>query len=213
MNKIALSLILLASSLSIAQWRSGSVKLGYYNPIATEGGFIVGFEGGQFMDQNLAWTWGFDWFHKNYVDKQLVAQLNEVYPGTIGTVNELRAKTSIHDFPLMLGVMARFPINRRAEFYANGGIGAEVLLIYYRNFQNPDLNEFEAAFDFNWRIGAGVAFSIGPRSEIFGEVSYHNSTPSWQYEVNDIPGFPPRIFERSYDMSGFMTRVGFRFFY
>jgi hypothetical protein len=66
--------------------------------------------------------------------------------------------------------------------------------------------------NFNWRIGIGAAYNIGPRSELLIEMAYHQSEPSWTYEV-DAPPFGKRTFERIYDMSGLMFRAGFRFYY
>ena len=211
MKKI-LIFFLLVSVNSFSQWSTGAVKLGYFNPSATDGGFIIGFEGGRHFDKYMSWNWSIDWFHSNYIDKRLVSELNQFYPGTVGEINELRASTNIHDFPLMLGLTARFPLNNRAQFYATGSIGAEMLIINYRNFQNPSEDEFETAFDFNWRVGVGAAFAISPRSEFFGEISYHDSHPGWTYEDNQNY-YPNSVLERSYNMSGFITRVGIRFFY
>lgn len=205
-------LVAVLSTFSIAQWKTGAVKLGFFNPSATEGGFIVGFEGGYHIDKLLSWNWSLDWFHRDYVDKELISELNQFYPGAIGEVNQLRASTNIHDFPLMIGMTARFPISNRSQFYASGSMGAELLIINYRNFQNPMNDEFEAAFDFNWRVGIGAAFAIGPYTEFFGELTYHESHPSWTYEDDEFY-YPNAVLERSYNMSGFMTRVGIRFFY
>jgi hypothetical protein len=107
---------------------------------------------------------------------------------------------------------ARFPISNRSQFYVLGSLGAEMLIINYRNFQNPTNDEFETAFDFNWRVGVGAAFAISPRSEFFGEITYHESHPSWTYDDEEYY-YPSGVLERSYNMSGFMTRVGIRFFY
>lgn len=211
MKKIIMIIVLLTTGI-FAQWNTGAVKLGYFNPSATDGGFIIGFEGGKHIDKFLSWNWSLDWFHTNYVDKKLVYELDQYYPGTIGEVNELRATTNIHDFPVMVGLTTRFPMSNRSQFYLSGSIGAEMLLINYRNFQNPMDDAFDAAFDFNWQISVGAAYAIGPRSEFFGEVSYHESNPSWTYESDDYY-YPAAVLERSYDMSGFMTRVGIRFFY
>lgn len=208
-----LIILLIVCSFNIfGQWNTGAVKMGLFNPSATEGGFIIGFEGGKHVDKFLSWNWSIDWFHKNYIDKRLVSELDQFYPGATGEINELRATTNIHDFPLMVGVTARFPMSNRAQFYATGSIGGEMLLINYRNFQNPMQDDFESAFDFNWRIGVGAAYAISPRSEFFGEITYHESHPSWTYESNGY-NYPTSVLERSYNMSGFMTRVGIRFFY
>jgi len=211
MKRILFLFAILTTS-TLAQWNTGAVKLGYFNPSATDGGFIIGFEGGQHIDKLFSWNWSIDWFHRNYVDKKLVSELNQFYPGATGELNELRATTNIHDFPVMIGATARFPMSNRAQFYASGSIGAEMLLINFRNFQDPSQDDFEAAFDFNWRVGVGAAFAISPRSEFFGEITYHESHPSWTYDDDEF-NYPNGVLQRSYNMSGFMTRVGIRFFY
>lgn len=210
--KKVIAIVFLFTTASFSQWNTGAVKLGFFNPSATDGGFIIGVEGGQHIDRFVSWTWSLDWFHQNYVDKKLVSELDQYYPGAIGEVNELRATTNIHDFPVMVGMTARFPMTKRSQFYLTGSLGAEMLLINYRNFQNPMEDDLKAAFDFDWRIGIGAAFAIGPRSEFFGEISYHESNPSWTYE-SDSYYYPKTVLERSYDMSGVMARVGIRFFY
>lgn len=212
MKKLIMFFLML-TGISSAQWGTSSVKLGYFNPSATEGGFIIGFDAGQFVDRNFSWNVSLDWFHKNYIDKRLVAELDNYYTGTIGTINELRATTNIHDFPVMLNIIAKFPLTQRSQFYLTGGVGAEVLLISYRNFLYPEEDDFEAAFDFNWRVGFGASLAVGVRSEVFTEITYHNSNPGSTYEVESTEFYPARIFERSYDMSGVMARIGFRFYY
>lgn len=209
MNKIIGLIVLLFSINTFAQHGAAAIKLGHFSPSASDGGFIVGYEGSHFVDSRLLFGWSIDWFHKNYVDKKLVSQFNQA--GVGGTSNELRAKTNLHDFPLMINLTARFPVAQLIDVYGTGAIGAEILLINYRNYQNPDEDEFKAAFDFNWRLGAGLIYIVGKRSEVFLELGFHSSKPSWEYEVNDT--FGSRTFEREYDMSGLLARVGFRFYY
>jgi hypothetical protein len=193
-----------------AQWGMGAIKLGYFNPAAADGGFIIGYEGGTYIDEGFNFGWSIDWFHKNYVDRKLAGEFNNEFGG-IGEINELRAKTNLHDFPLMINITGKIPVGPLVKIFLCGGVGAEVLLINYRNFENPDQDKFQAAFDFDWRVGGGVLYELGSRSEIFGELVYHASEPSWEYEV-ETNGMK-RTFERVYDMSGVMMRVGFRFYY
>ncbi len=87
------------------------------------------------------------------------------------------------------------------------------MLIFYRNYQNPNEDEFEGAFDFNWRLGMGIAFQIGRRSDLIAELAYHSSAPSWSYELDDPLVGRKRVFERVFDMSGLMARVGLKFYY
>ncbi len=210
MKKLIFAVIIILSSNLIAQLNNASIKLGYFNPAGANGGFIIGYEGGKIIDERLLFGWSIDWFHANYVDKKLVGDYNQVYG--FGQINELRAKTNLHEFPLLLNFRGEFPVAPLTRVYAVGGVGVEFLLINYRTFNNPDNDEFKAAFDFSWRIGAGILYRIGSRSEIFGQLDYHSSMPSWEYEVNDGT-VGKKIFERSFDMSGIMARVGLRFFY
>jgi opacity protein-like surface antigen len=201
------------SANTFAQWGMGAIKIGRFSPSATEGGFIIGFEGGRAIDRNLSIGVSLDWFHKDYVDKKLVQNLDNIYGLGGGSINELRAQTNLHDLPLMLNLTANFPTGPFINFFVTGGVGAEVLLISYSNFQNPDKDEFQSAFDFNWSLGAGISYMLGRRSDIFGELSYHSSQPGWQYDVYDPIINSNRTFERSFDMSGMMFRVGIRFYY
>lgn len=212
MKKLLLLLILTMPLTSLfAQRNSAAIKLGYFNPESAEGGFIIGYEGGRMIDRNFELGWSVDWFHKSYVDKQLVHELNTYY-GTNFLINEIRAKTDIHSIPIMVTMTAFLQMNRRSGFYITGGIGGELLLINYNDFYNPNEDDLETAFDFAWRAGAGMNFRLGRRSEIFTEVTYHHSEPSWEYEVEDSRGFV-RVFEREYDMSGLIVRGGVRFYF
>ncbi len=211
MKKLLFILLFCFSSSLFAQYSSAAIRLGYSNPEATEGGFIIGYEGGSYIDENFNYGWSIDWFHKEYVDKSLIAQYDQLPGGPSGTINELRAKTNLHEIPLMLSITAGINIAPRFKVILTGAAGVDVLLVFYRNYQNPDDDEFQGAFDFAWRAGGGLSFEIGRRSDLFLELAYHGSKPSWTYEV-EINGVNS-TFEREHDMSGLLARVGFRFYY
>lgn len=213
MRNIYLSILLLFSTQIFAQFANNSIKLGYFNPPATNGGFIVGFEGGRYIDRYFSYGFSLDWFHTNFVDAVLVEEFNRLDGFPNFRLNELRAKTNIHSFPVMFNLTANFPFAQRVSTFITGGIGAEVLLIFSSNYQNPNEDDFEGAFDFNWRIGTGLNFSMGRRSNIFFELAYHSAEPSWTYEIKDSPNSRVRVYERTYDMSGLLAIVGFRFYY
>ncbi len=215
-NIYVLCLFLLFSySLVQAQEKSSTVKIGFYNPSVTDGGFIVGYEWGKYIDDNFDIGGSIDWFNKTFVDQKLINEFNEYNNGGVyGTTNELRAKTNLHSFPIMFNMTANFPLgNSKLRGFVSGGLGFELLIISYRDYTDPDNDNIKGAADFNWRLGFGVMHPLGKRSEIIGEVSYHSSQPSWQYEVFDNNLGRKRIFERSYDMAGVMLRLGVRFYY
>jgi len=211
MKKLIFMILLVLPAIMNAQQHIGIVKVGVFNPSATDAGFIIGYEGGWSMDNNLYVGWSADWFNKNYVDGNLVSQFNDFY-GLNSTLNELRAKTNLHAIPLMGSLTGSWPVAPRVNAFVTGAAGIEVLLIFYKNYQNPDNNEFRGAFDFAWRLGGGLSYELGRRSDAFVEIDYHNSEPSWDYTVTDALG-RQKVFERKFDMSGLMLRVGVRFYY
>jgi len=212
MKKLICLITVFVPMMLSAQWHFSSVKLGVFNPGATDAGFIIGYEGGWYVDNNFLLGYSVDWFNKNYVDQKFVSQINDIY-GPNSTLNELRAKTNLHSIPLMGSVTGSWPIAPRTHAYVTGAAGLEVLLIFYRDYTNPNDSKFQGAFDFCWRLGFGIMYELGQRSDALVELSYHSSTPSWQYDVVDQNTGIRHTFERSYDMSGVMMRLGFRFYF
>jgi hypothetical protein len=197
---------------NFAQSHFSSVKLGMFSPGATDAGFIIGYEGGWYVDDNFLMGYSVDWFNKNYIDHNFVSQIDDIY-GPSSTLNELRAKTNLHSIPLMGSITGNWVVSPRIRAFITGEAGLEVLLIFYRDYTNPSDDKFQGAFDFCWRLGGGIMYELGQRSDAIFEIAYHSSTPSWQYEVRDSNTGIKHTFERSYNMSGLMMRVGLRFYF
>lgn len=210
---IILFTVFILTNILHAQRGSGAIKVGSFSPGATEPGIMIGYEGAKYIDRNFEIGWSADWFHKSYIDQERVAEFNNYFGNFDYSLNEVRAKTNLHSIPVLFNMRAKFPLVPRVDAYLTGGIGAETLLIFYQDYMNPDDDEFDAAFGFNWRLGLGTAFQIGRRSDIIAEVVYHSASPSWSYEVEDRILGIKRTFEQEFDMSGMMARVGFRFYY
>ena len=212
MKKLVFIFCVILPLLLSAQSKFSSVKLGMFTPGATETGFIIGYEGGWYVDDNFLVGYSADWFNKNYIDQKFISQINDIY-GPNSSLNELRAKTNLHSIPVMGSISGNWPIAPRTRAFLTGAAGLEVLLIFYRDYTNPNDNKFQGAFDFCWRLGFGIMYELGRRSDAIAEIAYHSSTPSWQYEVREPITGIKHTFERRYDMSGVMLRVGFRFYF
>lgn len=210
MKKIFVLLFLVLPFSINAQGKYASIKLGLFSPGATSTGFIIGYEGGKNIDEIFSYGYSVDWFHKTYVDETLVNEFNNFY-GPTTTLNELRAKTNLHAIPVMVSITGGWYVADRTRAFITGGAGIEMLLVYYQNYDNPNNDEFKAAFDFAWRLGGGVSYELGERSDGFLEIDYHYSQPSWQFTAQN--GGQIRTFERKFDMSGIMMRVGVRFYF
>jgi hypothetical protein len=217
MKKIFLIVIVLLSfNLLNAQQKTAAVKLGLYSPQATNAGFVLGYQGGKDIDENFEYGWSIDWFNKNYVDKKLEKEFDLAgFPNS--ELNELRAKTNVHNLPIVFSLTGRYSVNRNFDVYVSGGFGVDVLLIFYRSYQNPDEDNLKIAGDFAYVLSVGGIAPIGSRSEILAELTYHSSMPSWQYEVESVSPVThlntKKVFERVFDMSGIMARIGFKFYY
>lgn len=212
MKKVLIVFLLFVTSTALAQG-SAALKLGLFDPGATGSGFIIGYEGQNRIDERFSIGWSVDWFNKNYVDKNLVKEFDDFFGVPNSELNELRAKTNLHSIPVMFTVTGYFPVSYRVKAFATAGFGAEMLLIFYNDYSDPEKDEFHAAFDFNWRLGAGVLYEVSSRTDGFVEIGYHGSEPSWTFDVTDPTTHKKRTFERTFDMSGILMRVGMRFFF
>ncbi|MDD3044388.1 MAG: outer membrane beta-barrel protein [Candidatus Delongbacteria bacterium] len=210
MKKMIAIMIVTAAFGLFAQKNMGAIKAGMFFPQACDGGFDLGFEYGYHIDTNLDVGLSLDWFKKDYEDKAAKGEYEDIPGLTADQVAKL-SETIIYDFPLMVSVTAKFPINNKMKWFATGGLGAEMLYASYNSYDSDEIDEkSELAFDFNWRLGGGIMYNLGARSEIFGELAYHYSKPSYEYE-DEIGGVDYTL-EREYDMSGILSRVGVRFF-
>jgi len=209
--KILLLLLILTPATFFAQYNSASINFGRFNPAATEGGFIIGYKGENFVDQNLSMGWSASWFHKQYIDQVLLNEVQQYYGVADATITESKAKTNLHSVPLMFSLTSYFPLLPIVSGYITGSAGLEGLLIVHKNLQNENENDVNTAWDFAWELGGGLSYKLGNRSDFFGEVSYHNANPSWSYEVKDQETGQIKSLEQSFDMSGVAFKFGFKF--
>jgi len=210
MKKITLFLSLIPALL-FGQYNSAAINFGYFNPSATNGGFIIGYKGEKFVDRNLSIGWSISWFHKEYVDKILLGEVEQYYGVIDGSVTENKATTNMHSVPLMFSLTSYFPVLPIVSAYITGSAGLEGLMIIYNNFQNENENTVKTAWDFSWEIGTGLSYKLGNRSDFFAEVAYHNSNPSWNYKLEDQQTGEVKSLEQSFDMSGVAFKFGFKF--
>lgn len=214
MKKILVTFLALIAVSAYGQSNAAAIKLGFFTPKAAETGFIIGYEQGRHIDDNLDVAVSIDWFKKDFEDTKSASsdssQINGLTPSDFETLSE----TTIYEFPVMVSITAKFPLTPKAKAYATGGFGAEML---YASYHAPDDNgkvksEKVFAFDWNWRLGGGALYQLGEKSEVFGELVFHYSVPSFDYDVKDANNVNHPM-TREYDMYGLLGRVGVRFYY
>lgn len=218
MRKYVIFILLIISSLMFAQSNAAAIKVGGFAPSAIDGmGFIIGYEGGKHIDENLDVCWSFDWFKKEYEDDSAAKKISEEFGGFVSADEKKKlAETTVYDFPIMFSVTAKFPIARKVKIFLNGGMGAELLYINYYQVSGTVSGEAEEATDWatswNWRIGTGALYQLGQKSEFFGEFTWHSSKPKYEWDGKNALG-QEATYERSYDMSGIMLRAGVRYYF
>ncbi|MBU0474781.1 MAG: hypothetical protein KKF62_11525 [Bacteroidetes bacterium] len=210
MKKLLL-LIFLVPILLFGQHNGAAINFGYFNPSATDGGFMLGYKGEKFVDRNLSLGWSVGWFHKQYVDQVLLSEAEKYYGVLDGSITEKKATSNMHSVPIMASLTSYFPLLPIVDAFVTGSLGFEGLLISYNNLQNENDNELKTAWDFAWEIGTGISYKLGNRSDFYGEISYHNSNPSWNFKVNDPNTGVSKSLEQSFDMSGVAVKFGFKF--
>ncbi len=210
MKYLSLFLLLLPAVI-FGQYNTASINFGRFNPAATDGGFIIGYKGENFVDRNLSVGWSASWFHKQFVDQVLLTEVQQYYGIADALITEKKATTNLHSVPLMFSLTSYFPLLPIVSAYITGSAGLEGLMIVYSNFQNENENEYKTAWDFAWELGTGLSYKLGNRSDFYGEVSYHNSNPSWTYKVKDQTTGKSKSLEQSFDMSGVAFKFGFKF--
>lgn len=210
MKKILLT-ILLFPILLFGQYNSAAFNIGYFNPSAIDGGLILGYKGEKFADRNLSFGWNVSWFHKEYIDQVLLSEAEKYYGVLEGSLIESKATTNLHSIPIMCSVTSYFPFTPFADIFVTGGVGLEGLIISYNNLQNETESDIKTAWDIAWEIGTGVSYKLGKRSRFYGELSYHDSNPSWNFKVYDPNTGRTRFLEQSFDMRGIALKFGVKF--
>jgi len=100
--------LLLFLPLSIfAQYGSSTIRFIYFNPSATDGGFIFGYQGAKYFYADFNIGWRLDWFHKSYIDQKLVAEFTNFYGIPNSSINELHAKTHYFDIPAIFNICGK----------------------------------------------------------------------------------------------------------
>lgn len=205
MKKILFVVIIIAMASVYGQNKMAAIKAGMFFPQACDGGFDLGLEYGMKIDTNLDVGMSLDWFKKEFEYKEYIDAVEDVNGELVGDQYKNLGDVTIYDFPLMIAITAKFPLGRQLKWFAMGGLGAEMLyasLSAYDKKADEINEETVLAFDFNWRLGGGIMYNLGQRSEVFGELAYHYSVPS----IEDDSGITTE-----YDMSGIMSRIGVRF--
>lgn len=201
---LMLTLVLVAVP-ALAQNSLFQVKVGLYNPDATDTGFMFTGAVGTEIDQRVDVTLTGDFYRKTFEDVERIrveqdgADLIEVRPNFESSVTML---------PLMGHVRLKFPLGDKVQYpilpYIQGGAG---YVLAWHAWDDADTGESDTNFyhGFGLQFALGAMYPIGEASRVNLELYYQVS--SLEREEDTELG----LVRTELDMSGIGIRLGLQF--
>lgn len=204
-KKVILSVLVLSMLLcgSAFAQKLTYIKIGSFNPKATDGGLIISLGTSKEYDDKVELGVTLDFFTKERVD-----EIDSTYydPDAGWDVTQ---KVTIFDsdiimIPLMANLTARFPIEFPIIPYVSGSIGYIMLWNKFNDYLEDDSGT-KYYGGLGWRIAGGGMYPLGAQSAIVAEIFYNGGTPS---RSEDSAGNLP--IRTEVDMSGLGFSFGIR---
>jgi hypothetical protein len=158
-------------------WRARGVSqlhAGFLDPDgAAEPGFVVGFRGGQQIDDIIQIGLGADWRNKSGRSTQVLQQTT----GPGGEIIQERRDLSRYSsnlFPTLAYLQLSGPADLGVIPYFGVAASWQVLFLSADDFQTGQ--SFDATYDgFGWQMWGGAALPLSGRSKLVGEVFLNNA--------------------------------------
>ena len=205
MKRVILSVLVLVIALggSAFAQKLTYIKVGSFNPEATDGGLIIGLGTSKEYDDKVELGVTLDFFTKERVDEYDSSYVDP------NTGLPLTQKVTLFDsdilmIPLMANLKVRFPIEFPIIPYASGSIGYIMLWNKFNDYLEDDSGT-KYYGGLGWRIAGGGMYPLGAQSAIIAEIFYNGGTPS---RSEDSEGNLP--IRTEVDMSGLGFSFGIR---
>jgi outer membrane protein with beta-barrel domain len=184
-----------------------SLGIGAFDPNDQPGSglYVNGSMGSVFADQ-VDLGLQLSWYHRSRGGEEFVSEFTDPAGNTVRQVLATQS-VSTNLVPLMGAVRVRLPAAPGIEPYVGGAIGWEWLTVDGTDTQGiPFTNDYDG---FGAQMLAGVAFSAGPQTALYGEAVYNASTVS--NEFDDLTLGQTVREEVNFDGLGFHAGLRFRF--
>jgi hypothetical protein len=153
--------------------KSGSLRIGYYDPQDAGAGFTFGFSFGTSIDEAVAIGFATDVYYKRYVQESEVA--TDTYESGIDTTTVVReVEYNTVGVPLMLELQVNISILGPLYILGHGAVGYEILWNRENNIE-ADLTNSLWFHGFAWNVGVGPAIQLGSDTLLFVEGFYHGA--------------------------------------
>ncbi len=159
------------------------LHVGYLDPDGPpDPGFVVGFRGGQKVDDIIELGLGVDWRNKSGNVTEVLQSSTGPGGETIQVRRELNRYSS-NLFPLMAYLQVSGPSHLVVVPYVGVAASYQALFLSAEDFQTGQ--SFDATYDgFGWQLWGGAALPLSGRSRLVGEVFMNNA--DLEREVFDV---------------------------
>jgi hypothetical protein len=178
-RKFLLIMLVIATLLTTAVFayadseKSGSLRVGYYDPKDAGAGFTFGLSFGTAIDEAVAIGLSTDVYYKRYVQETAVAT-DEYESGLNTTTIRKEVEYNTVGVPLMLELQLNLSILGPLYILGHGAVGYEILWNKEYNFDDDVSNSLWFS-GFAWNVGVGPAIQLGSDTLLFVEGFYHGA--------------------------------------
>jgi len=197
-------LIFCSTAQSQVNYRSTSVKFGYFNPKDIPGSCMLG---GNYTIRltpfdEIGVAVDYFRYHRNY-NSTLDSKTN--IDLITETEVQINAETNIHIFPLQAILIHRFQVMKYHFWYLAGTLGYE-LLYYKKNVYSPEKSSESNQYSgMSWSLGIGFIYRMAINYAMVAELFYNVGNVSRDKHVD---GPPVKYYV---NLSGISVRLGIRF--
>ncbi|MCI0495025.1 hypothetical protein L0Z72_08445 [candidate division KSB1 bacterium] len=186
----------------LAQWYPTTgittLKAGYFDPSASQAGFIFGGGYAWKVDESVDVGIAVDYFRKTHSEDSVQVLADEKLIIT-------NAELTTNIIPIYGLINVKFPAGFKMDYFLSGGIGYEMLFRTEQTY-GPDASKKSRFYDgFKWILAAGINYRIGSRSSFIVEAFYDGTKVS-----RDKKGETSGLARYEVDLSGFGIRAGIR---
>ncbi|MCU0642797.1 MAG: hypothetical protein MUC94_00850 [bacterium] len=175
-----------------------TLKAGYFDPSASNAGFIFGGSYAWKVDESVDVGIAADYFRKTHSEDSVQVLADEKLIIT-------NAELTTNIIPIYGLINIKFPAGYTMDYFVSGGIGYEMLFRTEQTY-GPDASKKSRFYDgFKWILSAGIHYRIGSRSAFIAEAFYDGTKVS-----RDKKGETSGLARYEVNLSGFGIRAGIR---
>lgn len=203
-GRVLFLLLLFPCLISNAQWKTFSLKAGYYTPYDLKSGVIYGLDYGTYINENIAFLISGDLYYRNIVNDSFLGSSDRLGV-KVKEGQRLDEWVGWH-LPITAKIRVEFPVNRSLITpFVIGGVGYGITRVSYETFDSYSEDIYTSSLTYHgvvWQLGGGIMYPMGRNANLLFEVA-HNSAVFEKEEKNH--------YFTELNSSGVLFRLGLNF--